>query len=220
VPYEYSGRPTPGGSAADSINAREAGEAANLMELFKKDPTARVFIYVGFSHLMKKPQQRPAEPNLTVKWMAHRLQVLSGIEPLTIDQVLMTDPEPESLHAALLQRVFSTNLSGSPALVLHNKESAKHLVLGTYAGDADLQVFHSPTRYVDGRPDWLSMNGHRRHQPIPADLLPKSGRRLVQAFAENEHESPVAVDQVLVDAGQLPPVFMLPLGKYRYTFEE
>jgi hypothetical protein len=220
VPYEYSGRPTPGGSAADSINAREAGEAANLMELFKKDPAARVFIYVGFSHLMKKAQQRPAEPNLTVEWMARRLQALSGIEPLTIDQVSMTDPEPGSLNAALLQRVFSTNLTGSPVLVLRNKESAKHLVLGTYAGDADLQIFHAPTRTSDRRPDWLAMNGYRHPHPIPAELLPKSGRRLVQAFSEDERESPIAMDQLLVEAGQPIPVFMLPPGKYRYTVEE
>jgi hypothetical protein len=100
-------------------------------------------------------------------------------------------------------------------------EKPGYLVLGTYRGDADMQVFHRPTKIVQGRPDWLGMDGYRKPQEIPAALLPTSGRRLVKAVIEAEGESSIAVDQVLVQAGEQPlPVLMLPPGHFKFLYEE
>lgn len=223
VPYEYR-RPSgpPATSAADSIMEREEGQASNLMDrIFRKDPTARVFIYVGFAHLMKREQRRGSEPDRTVQWMAGRLKAMSGLDPLTIDQVAMTDPEAGSLAAAVVERVFAGLPERSAAQVLRRQDGTGFHVSGSYAGDTDLQVLHRPTRTVDGRPDWLGMSGYRSPQSIPAEVLPTTGRRLVQAFAEGETDSAIAVDQVLVTAGAEPtPKFYLPAGKFRYRFEE
>ncbi|MDB6147514.1 MAG: hypothetical protein JWO45_1178 [Spartobacteria bacterium] len=56
------------GSAADSVNDRETDQAANLVRrIFEKNPKARVFIYVGYSHLLKTEQIRPGEPDRMVQ---------------------------------------------------------------------------------------------------------------------------------------------------------
>lgn len=85
---------------------------------------------------------------------------------------------------------------------------------------ADMMLFHRPTRFEKGRPDWLAMDGYRRPRPIPAKLLPQSGRRLIQAFNASESVDAVPVDQVIVKAGEPAPVFMLPKGKFRFAFDE
>ena len=222
VAYEHSGGGAAGRSQAESINERETGQANNLVERVLKDnPRARLLIFVGYSHLMKLPQNRTAEPSRTVQWMAGRLKTATGIDPLTIDQVAMTDPETSSLHGELLRQLFENRDRSESALVLRQGAESKHLVLGTYAGDADLQVFHRPTEYVDGRPDWLAMNGYRKPHAVPREILPKTGRRLVQAFFEGETGEAIAVDQFVVEAGATTvPPFMLPAGRFRFAFEE
>jgi hypothetical protein len=222
VAYEHQGSSSAGRSPTDSMNEREAGQANNLVtRIFRDNPRARVFIYVGFAHLKKTVQNRSSEPGRTVEWMASRLKTATGIDPLTIDQVTMTDPEDASIHGTLLRQVFAGRSASESSLVLRHAMEARHLVLGTYAGDADVQVFHRPTEFVNGRPDWLTMNGYRKPRTIPPDLLPKTGRRLVQAFLEGETAGAIAVDQVMVDADALnDPVFMLPEGRYRFAFEE
>jgi len=87
-------------------------------------------------------------------------------------------------------------------------------------GDVDITVWHRPETLRRGRPDWLAMNGYRRPRAIPAKLLPREGRRLVQAFVAGESPDAVPMDQVLVTAGEKPPVFMLPKGKYRFAYQD
>lgn len=224
VAYEIQGGSSKkDASPADSINERETAQAANLVKrIFAQKPKARVFIYVGYSHLKKVEATRPEEPGRTVQWMAGRLKTATGIDPLTIDQVAMTDPEPWTLHAAVLERVFSSAGAKAPAVVLQRGGAQPgHLVLGTYKGDAEMQVFHRPTNYVQGRPDWLGMGGYRKPQEIPAELLPTTGRRLIKALVEGEGESAIAMDQVIVEAdSKSVPVLMLPAGRFRLVYEE
>ena len=58
---------------------REVGQANNLFEIFKKDPLAKVLVYVGHSHLEKE--------NKSKKWMAQIFKEISNINPITINQV-------------------------------------------------------------------------------------------------------------------------------------
>ncbi len=224
VAYETDGRRTkPGASSAESINQRETDQAENLVErIFKQNPKARVFIYVGYSHLLKKERPRNgAEPGQTVQWMAGRLKAKTGIDPLTIDQVAMTDPAASSPHAAVIAEVFAAKEMKTSAMVLRHLKEPRYLVLGSYQGDADIQVFHRNTRMVDGRPDWLAMEAYRRPHEIPADLLAGSGRRLIKAHFEGEDDTVIAVDQIVVSGKEKsPPVLMLPVGTFRFSADE
>ncbi len=213
---------TPNQSPSDSINERETDQATHLVErILGKNPKARVFIYVGYSHLLKKEVTRGGEDGKKVQWMAGRLKAMTGIDPLTIDQTAMTDPAPGSLESAILQEVFSAATDPGAAAVLQREDSAAYLVRGNYAGDAEMQVCHRLTKLVQGRPDWLGLNGYRKPQDIPTDLLPKTGRRLIKAMVEGEGDGVIAMDQVIVEAGsETPPVLMLPAGRFKFAYEE
>ena len=224
ISYESDGSKTKDGAAEwDSINQRETDQAANLIaRIFQVNPKARVFIYVGGWHLFKK-EMSGSGPNAgrTTQWMAGRLKAKTGIDPLTIDQVEMTAPPAGSLNAAIVEQIFSSRDVKASAVVLRRLNEPGYLVLGPYAGDIEMQVFHRTTATVQGRPDWMSMEGYRMPHAIPAGLLRQHERRLLKAHFEHEDDAAVAVDQLMVLPNDpSPPVFMLPAGRFRFSFEK
>lgn len=58
---------------------REKAQAENLKKIFEKDANAKVFVYAGIDHIL---EHHPAN-----KWMAAYFKEITGIDPLTIDQV-------------------------------------------------------------------------------------------------------------------------------------
>ncbi|WP_108867746.1 hypothetical protein [Aquimarina aquimarini] len=63
----------------DVSNNREKAQAENLIKIIDKDPDAKIFVYAGIDHIL--------EYNPVKKMMAGYFKELSGINPLTIDQV-------------------------------------------------------------------------------------------------------------------------------------
>jgi hypothetical protein len=208
--YEQTGEQRRSGEPG--IAGREQAEAENLAALIKAHPGRKLFIYVGFSHVTEAPIDRDGDG--AIEWMAARLKKMTGIDPLTIEQTSVAEDalsrsgrEARALIAPKLRRSSILRLDGRP------------FALGPYAGAVDLQVVHPRTRFVGGRPAWLSEMG-RRPQPVPARLLPRNGRRLVQAFLAAEPKDAVPVDQVLVEAGRPPPKLMLPRARIRYAVQD
>jgi len=62
-----------------TIKDREKSQADNIANIFKADSTAKMFIYAGGDHIIEKGDSR--------KWMAEYFSEITGIDPLTIDQV-------------------------------------------------------------------------------------------------------------------------------------
>ena len=58
---------------------RELGQAQNIIKIIEKDPDAKIFVYVGHSHIEKN--------DIKKKWMAQYFKELSNINPITINQV-------------------------------------------------------------------------------------------------------------------------------------
>jgi hypothetical protein len=81
-----------------------------------------------------------------------------------------------------------------------------------------MQVFHPPTKIVDGRPDWLRIE--RTAVAIPDEIHPESGRVLVQAFADRESEGAVPCDQLMLTAGEPRPSLVLRPGDYRIVVQD
>jgi hypothetical protein len=212
----------------DEINEREQHQAENLMrKIFANDPSAKVFIYVGYSHLRKMPNTTSISTRKELKWMAARLKSLSGLDPLTIDQTSLTDPLQGSDAAEYLKSAIALNPAVTHKSFVLGSRNKRHefRVAGQYAGDVDIQVLHPPTVMVRGRPDWLSMDGYRRELSIPEDLWPKSGRRLIQAFLANERAKSgsraIPLDQIVVspkDKGLL--TLMVPDGKIALKYSD
>jgi hypothetical protein len=60
---------------------RELGQAKNIIKILEKEPKAKIFVYVGHSHIEKKDDKD--------KWMAEYFKELSGINPITINQTVI-----------------------------------------------------------------------------------------------------------------------------------
>ena len=139
---------------------------------------------------------------------------MTGCEPLTIDQASLAE-DSLSAGSRAAWAMASSGLRRSAILMLDGRP----LVLGHYAGAVDLQVVHPPVRLRHGRPDWLASLG-RTPCPVPSQLLPKSGRRLVQAFLAEAPSDAVPIAQVLVEAGKAAPDLMLPRLRIRYAVQD
>src|SRR5690606_19107405 len=71
---------------------REIEQAENIKRILDENPHARIVIHAGFSHIREDDHINNWE-----KAMAGRFKEYTGIDPLTIDQVAMTEKSsPES----------------------------------------------------------------------------------------------------------------------------
>jgi hypothetical protein len=71
-----------------SVN-RELGQAKNILKIFEQDATAKIFVYVGHSHI--------EEESSKYKWMAQYLKEISKIDPITINQVAVCSNNNQEL---------------------------------------------------------------------------------------------------------------------------
>lgn len=207
--YEQTGEQRRAGEPG--IPGREQAQAENLAAIVRAHPGRKILIYVGFHHVTEAPIGVDSE---RIEWMAARLKKMTGIDPLTIEQTELAEDstsrlgrEAWALAAPRLKRTSILRLDGRP------------LAFGPYAGAVDLQVLHPPTGLREGRPEWLAALG-RTPRPVPRGLLPKQGRRLIQAFLASEPEDGVPIDQVLVEAGKPAPKLMLPRARIRFAVQE
>jgi len=202
----------PNSTPYDSIVRRDQEEAENLLaHALKAYPRSKILVYAGFSHATEAPM--PSADGRQIEWMAARLKRMSGIDPLTIDQTVLS---PMSGGNPALYALVAPRLRGRPAMLMAN---GAPLVVGQYAGKVDLQVAHPVAARIHGRPDWLRSMG-RRPVAVPANLIPQKGTRLIKAYIATEAEDAVPVDQVLVTAGKPLPKLMLPPGRIRYQVED
>ncbi len=191
---------------------RESGQAKNIIDqVLAKNPRARIFVHVGHGHVSKGLTDFDGQQ---IGMMAEQLRVRSGIDPLCIEQTRSAWPRHIRRDQPLTEAVWK-NFSGDSFVLARRKGT------GFWnPGDVDITVWHRPETLRRGRPTWLAMNGYRRPMKIPARLLPRQGRRLVQAFVAGETAEAVPMDQVLVTAGAASPVFMLPKGRYRFAYQD
>ncbi len=192
-------------SRADSIARREEAQSSNLAKVLAADPKAKMFVYVGHSHVAEQPIDGYA--NAKQSWMATLLKAKTGIDPLTIDQTTLG--RSASGYNGLARRVLAGKTSDRSVAMF---DGDLPVTVGQYAGAVDLQVYHPVTHMVKGRPDWLAALG-RKPMAVPAGFVPQKGERLVQAFIASESDDAIPVDQVLLRAGGDVPSLMVPGDK-------
>lgn len=205
IAYESTVNPT---SPDPTVNMeqREANQTAYVLRrALLAHSKSKVLMYVGFDHVAEAPLEAQG---VHFRWLANRLKEASGIDPLTIDQVLLNNPSEGD----------SVPNSGTSERSAVFYEHSMPIVIGKFRDHVDLQVVHPRTALLHGRPSWLVAMG-RHEARIPEELLPSAGRRLVQAFVVGEEQS-VPVDQVVVQAGKSPPYLMLPKGPIRYAYQD
>ena len=212
-PYEVEEHLPPSADVVTRINHRETHQARNIVRrCFEVDPEARVFLYVGYSHATETWRDK-GSPGETA-WMAARLAELTGHDPLTIDQTV-TSPRstPESSNPHWRRAAEAGKLD--VARVFRARDG-QPIVVGEYAGQVDLQVFHPPLGELHGRPDWLA-RGRKPLAPPAAllDGLPAGVRVLAQAFRASEPDTAIPSDQFVFISGSSSPHFLLVPDTYR-----
>ena len=216
VPYELAWAATaPPADPMERIQEREQAQARNLVErIFARDKQAKVLIHVGYGHLYK---QRPGDTTMPVL-MGEHLRRMTGLAMLHVDQTEFY-AHPDRANERPLYAALADKFPAREPIVLRAPDGSFPVLAGKQ-GMVDMQVIFPRYAMRDGRPEWLQTLAGRSPHAIPAELLPKQGRRLVKAFRTGDGPDAVPVDVVLVDAFKPVPKLMLPAGEFRYTVEE
>jgi hypothetical protein len=219
VPYEYEAA-TPPTASDDPIaaqNAREEGQAKNLKErILAKDPKAKILVHAGYAHISKRPATWDIGGKKgEVRNMAVAFRVLTGIEPLSVDQTLMSEHSKADREPADYRFAVEKGLVKDKPVVFAKKGPNDYFVPSTVRGTYDLVVFHPRSCYENGRPTWLSLDGRRKPCAVKTEVRPRPGLSLLaQAFVAQEVGSKaVPVDQMEFGADEPAPTLWLPAGK-------
>jgi hypothetical protein len=201
IAYDTSER----GPAGDA-SFRDRKQAFNLKErIFDRDPQAKVLILVGRGHASEETAPDGWTP------MASVLKKTTGINPFTIYSPTMNQRLTAEDEHPLYRFATANNLVKQPTIFVNEarKEFVKPQSLDAY-------VFFPKVTIVQGRPDWMIREMGRRKVDIPKKFLDLIGkeRLLVQAFEQNEPDSAIPVDQVLISEREVK-VLMLPKGEFR-----
>ena len=215
VPYENE-RVDPSLPFADQIRLRELGQVNNLQKrVLAKDPNAKIFMYVGYSHAAEQPEAGSKDG---IPWMAAYLKQRTGIDPLTIDQTTMMAHEQPVAHAWYADLV-QLSKSGMP-FVLRGAQG--YDTFGQFKDRVDMQVIHPPypIAAASGRPAWLAALAHFEARPIPKELWPVSGRRVIYVRRKGGAADEVPVDAILAVAGARPVQVMAPPGELVFSVQD
>ena len=166
---------------------REIEQAKNISEIIKQKPNDKFLIHCGFDHALEGTH------GSWEKAMASRVKEYTGIDPLTINQVVYSEKsEPE------FNNRFFKALNPTESIVLVNNENQPFKYQRGQAW-SDLAILHPITKYVDNRPDWVFSNGNQKTE-IDLSEINISYPILVMAFKKGEEINkavPVDIYEVL-----------------------
>lgn len=194
-----------------TISQRDSIQAENIYSIIKKDPSAKILVHAGYTHISK-------EMIGDFIPMARWFSTLSGIDPYTIDQTGMTEGS-EFEYGKLFYKYFTARfIIKEPSVIFHDKRPFNPLEEKGY----DLLIMHPPATYVQNRPFWLSLNNERKQvliQPTEKNLF------LVQAYYENEYNEEylglmVPADQTYISNREGYYCLFLKKGKYKIVLRD
>lgn len=195
-----------------SIMQRENAQSDNLIKhVIEADKDSRLFVFVGYAHATENWRTLPDGRELG--WMAAQIKKKTDIDPLTIDQVGGSYNPKASEVDPVFRLIHKHQPIAQPSVV--KQEANGWLTSDGYHGKVDLTVFHPVQKMVDGRPDWLRMQGYRKPHAVKNNELFVRNPTLVQAYLESEGSDGLPVDQLLLDSADGDSTFLLPTGKYR-----
>jgi len=188
-------------------NLREIEEARNIKSILDKDPKAKILIYCGFGHLKETPLKQWG------KAMAGRLIEYTAINPLTIDQVTMTEhynPEVEDPYFKYSKAESYAVFVDSNGKAFNGAEENKQY---------DLRVYHPRTKYIHGRPHWIFENKRKPYFVSNIEVkLPCQIFAYIASEPLNElspYENPIPFDIIEISDLKSPKALSLKKGNYK-----
>ncbi|MFS0740638.1 hypothetical protein ABC365_08545 [Brevundimonas sp. 3P9-tot-E] len=204
----FDQRAPEGADSAAQIAAREEAQADNLIaNILATHPSARVFVFVGYSHAMEIEGRGGL-------WFAARLKAKTGIDPLTIEQSRnwpAIAPQNDAPHVAAVLARFAPD---APIVASKGGES---IASPSYTGKMDMSVFHPRMTPVAGRPGWLAADPERRRVTIK--VPPLDEQVLIQALSMAEATAGPPSDHYLLPPGASEATFFLHPGRYFFRQE-
>ncbi len=132
------------------LKRRDYYEALHIKEkTLDKDPVAKVFIYCGFEH---NDESIVAD---SLSMMAAWLKVITGIDPLTIDQAFLTEGSNRDCE----HTSYSFLQADESAVFIDKKDSSTSFVPFDKTTKCDVYVYHPRSVFKNNRPTWFATNG-------------------------------------------------------------
>ncbi|HEV2679655.1 MAG TPA: hypothetical protein VGV14_04075, partial [Rhodanobacter sp.] len=213
---------------------RETGQASNLYKkVFAKDPDARIFIHAGYAHIDKaKGRLGNTQP------MAMRLQQLTGIEPLSIDQTEFREQIPSEPDA---YQQLAKDFAPNGPIVLVNRTTGKpwsahpdlydvNVILPPTGQGAVESGYTQPSAIIHDmvraqpmlahfvntrRPEWLTLHNERFPFTISTSLCKVTVPCVVEAHYVDESNDAIAADRYAFMQGDTVSKLYLRPGRYR-----
>lgn len=185
---------------------RELDQAKNIKKILDRDPDARILILCGFGHLIEAYDEETKYSD--GKIMAYHLKELTGIDPLTVNQYILSEAAPgrEVPHYRFI------NAAG-PSVLLDKEGKVYN---GYPAHDKfDMLVFHPRSKYVFNRPVYLLNDPEKSHFFLPHEMISIKYPVIVKALdiEEDERAAPVDVIELRTAKDKIP--LIVPPGEYR-----
>lgn len=195
-----------------SVNQREYAQAENINKILQKDPSAKILVLAGDKHIEEGATSDDRIP------MAAYFKIVSGIDPLTIDQISLTEQSTSEYGSAIYDYYSKKKDFTTPVVLLKNNHPKDIFDLNL----CDIYIMHPPTKYRNGRPTWTSMNGLKKEtavQPIYQTLF------FVQAFYDKEYSEKqlgklVPADQTYITAPDGYYYLYLQKGRYQIAYRD
>lgn len=128
---------------------REIEQAKNIQKIISSKPDEKFLIHCGFAHAYEGTSKA------WEKAMAGRLTEFTGINPLTINQVLYSERSKPEYNHPLLKAL---DIKESSVIIDKDSNPLKYEREEAWT---DIAVFHPNTEYIDKRPNWLFENGNK-----------------------------------------------------------
>ncbi|MEM6380603.1 MAG: hypothetical protein AAF705_20635, partial [Bacteroidota bacterium] len=193
---------------------RDSAQAMNVMKVLDKDPSAKVLLYGGHAHIVERFNEDRGSNYGKTKWLGGILQELSGINPLTINQEVLTE---RFLQAN--SPYFSLIKSDVPAILVNDQGLPFN---GPKGNDQyDILLYHPPAKDINGRPDWLYRDGkYKSYEVDKKHFRDFEGPYLVKAYKQSEGILAVPLDIIEVkNLTENTRTLAIPPGMYLFEIK-
>lgn len=174
-------------------NIRELYQASVIAKVIWQNPSAKVFVHCGHGHIMERT-------NNDRIFMAEKLKILTGIDPLTIIQT--NNPSNR------LNNYYDAPLENKPFVLLSSEDPYIHK---SAEGFYDIALIWPKTNYKYGRATYRFLPNDFKAYDLNENIEQGS---FVQVYKENEGEGAVPTDQFIVKDSTINYHLSLPKGKF------
>ena len=181
----------------DGHERREFWQARNIMDrVLRSDPNAKVLIHCDYAHLSEREGKH--------RTMMHFLKNTLELDPLTVDQVNLSERSELSFEHPWRVEAVARGLAGDYPVVLEveDAQGQRHPLRLDDGGVADLYVVASRTTPKAGRPSWMTMWGDRE----PVSIATPECSQSTCVVEAHDPQKPGAIPLDRVEASGQPSI--------------